>query len=73
MSGRSNSTLSVRLDRPDLALHDIDGENPALAWLSGISRSEMPRNRLKLPNRQSTTKQDLQLSARHGTHLKPTD
>ncbi len=49
-----SSTLSVRLDQPDLALHDIDGENPALAWSSGISRSEVPRNRLKLPNRQST-------------------
>jgi putative endonuclease len=52
----SNTALSTRLDRPDLALHDIDGENPALARLSGISRSEMPRNRLKLPNRQSSTK-----------------
>ncbi len=52
----SNSALSGHLDRPDLALHDIDGENPTSAWLSWISGSEMPRNRLKLPNRQSTTR-----------------
>jgi hypothetical protein len=35
-----------------------------LARLSGISRSETPRNRLKLPNRQSTTKK----SDRYGTN-----
>ena len=37
-----SSTLSTRLDPPDLARHDIDGENPALARLSGILNSDMP-------------------------------
>ena len=59
-SRATNSTLSTRLAQPDLARHDIDGENPALAWLSGILRSDMPGNRPKALARQSTTNRDRQ-------------
>jgi eukaryotic-like serine/threonine-protein kinase len=51
---RPSSALSTHLAWPDLARHDIDGENPALARPSGISRSDMPGNRPKAPTRQST-------------------
>ena len=50
------STLSRCPDQPNLARHDIDGGNPALAQLSDISRFDVPGNRLKLATRQSTIK-----------------